>query len=400
LAEVMKKIFTVLGIFIYASAIGQTTKIVDNNFNAPTGPHIYSTIQAAANAANAGDTIQIQPSPNAYGNVTINKPLVLVGIGFNVVKDIPLTSVMGNISLANNADNTSNASGTVITGLQFGILYPGGKVGANYTLDNVKVYNCRFDYAFANTDYALITNMEIYDCYTTGQYTRDASLYFLNRVSNSLFRNNLMLYGIYLGSSTPGTNTISNNILYGRIGVFAEGTNTNIINNNFIGAANSTYAFEAYLRDCIVSYNIFYGPTPSIAASGSTSVNYQRNVFTFNLVHATGDQTLPPRGGAPGGNSGEPNYTGSPEFLNVQLLNTWSSAYDYSLGASSPALLANIPATDNPQWDIGITGGSYPWIEANFSLQTTALPVIEILNTTTIINPGDNLPVRVKVKSN
>jgi hypothetical protein len=81
-------------------------------------------------------------------------------------------------------------------------------------------------------------------------------------------------------------------------------------------------------------------------------------------------------------------------------LNTWSSAYDYTLGASSPAKLANIPVIDNALWDIGISGGVYPWTESNFSLQTTALPVIEVLNTSTIINPGDNLPVRVKVKSN
>ena len=396
----MKKLSTILFLFLSVTAFSQTTRIVDKNFNAPTGPHIYGTIQEAVDAANAGDTIQIQPSPNAYGSVTINKQLVLVGIGFNVVKDIPLTSVMNDIVLANNADNTSNASGTVITGIQLNRIYPGAVVGAGYTLDNIKIHNCRFSYMLGTSSYAPITNMEVYDCYITTQYSGDASLYFQNPVSTSLFRNNLMLFGIYLGSSTPGTNTITNNILYGRVAVLATGTNTNISNNNFIGAANSTYAFEQYLRDCIVSYNIFYGPTPSVAAAGSTSTNFQRNVFTFNLVHATGDQTLPPTGGAPGGNSGEPNYTGSPEFLDVQLLNTWSSAYDYTLGASSPAKLANIPVIDNALWDIGISGGVYPWTESNFSLQTTALPVIEVLNTSTIINPGDNLPVRVKVKSN
>lgn len=397
----MKKLFAFLCILLSVTSFAQTTRIVDHNFNAPTGPHIYSTLQAAVDAANAGDTIQIQPSPNAYGNVSINKQLVLVGIGFNVQKDIPLSSVMGTITLTNNADNTSNSSGTVITGLQFTYLYPGLRTGATYTLDNIKVYNCRFSYAYASGSYVQVTNMEIYDNYITTQYSGDAALYFANHVTTSLFRNNLMLFGIYFGSGTPGTNTITNNILYGRIGVVAEGTNMNIINNNFIGAANSTFAFENYLRDCVVSYNIFYGPTPSIAAAGTSSANFQRNVFSFNLQHATGDLTWPPNGGG-SSNSGSPNYTGGIEdiFTDVELLNTWSGAYDFSLGATSPALLANIPAPDNAQWDIGITGGMYPWTESNFSLQTTALPVIETLNTNTIINPGDNLPVHVKVKSN
>jgi hypothetical protein len=50
--------------------------------------------------------------------------------------------------------------------------------------------------------------------------------------------------------------------------------------------------------------------------------------------------------------------------------------------------------------DIGITGGFYPWTEANLILKTTAGPTIEVLNTSTIINPTDPLPVRVKAKSN
>jgi hypothetical protein len=206
------------------------------------------------------------------------------------------------------------------------------------------------------------------------------------------------MYNIYFASTSPGTNTISNNILYGAVGVIAEGTNTNIINNIFVGVANTTPGFYTSLRDCIVSYNIFYGVTPSIAAAGSTSVNFQRNVFTFNILHASGSDVWPPLGGG-GGNTGSPNYIDSPLFTNVSLLNTWSSAYDFTLDPTSPALLANIP-DGSALFDIGITGGAYPWIESNITFQPTALPVIEILNTSTIINPGDNLPVHIKATSN
>ena len=79
----------------------------------------------------------------------------------------------------------------------------------------------------------------------------------------------------------------------------------------------------------------------------------------------------------------------------MQLLNTWTGAYDFTLMTGSPALLAGSDGTD-----IGISGGSYPFPDANLVLKTTAAPVIQILNTTTVINPGADLPVRIKAKSN
>ena len=382
----------------------QTTLIVDHNLNAPTGPHIYSTLQAAADAANSGDTIQVQPSPTAYGNVTINKPLVLVGIGFNVVKDIPFESVIGRITLSNNTDNTTQASGTVIKGLRITTGIYTALTGAAFTLSDITLYNNILAYVY-NTNMNL-DNWEVYDNYIYSAITSNACFYTSWRITNSLIRNNLLMYDVYFVSASPGTNTISNNLLFGGVGILAEGTNTNIINNVFVGAANTTFAFNNYLRDCIVSYNIFYGVTPSIAATGSTSANFQRNVFSFNILHATGADVWPPAGGG-GGNTGSNNYTGSPLFTNVSLLNIWSSTYDFTLLASSPALLVNIP-DDIPGpplhsgalFDIGITGGAFPWIESNMMFQPTALPVIELLNTSTIINPGDNLPVHIKATSN
>jgi hypothetical protein len=376
--------------------LGQVVWVANNNFNAPTGSNVFSTIQAAVDAAAPGDIIQVQPSSNTYGNVRIDKQLTLMGIGFNVDKDIPLTSIMGDIRLTNNIDNTSDADGTIIKGLNFTILYSGVNTGPSYVLQNILVQNCQLQYiANFGSGYSPIDGFEVRDCYITSTYYYGINFY--SSTTNTIIRNNLILWGIGYGSTSPGSNIITNNILYEGIYVNAEGSNTTILNNNFIASSGGDSGVATELKDCIIANNIFYGMTPSIANAGnSTSGNFQRNVFTNNLVYSTGDDVMPPSGGG-ASNSGSGNITGtSPLFTNVLLLDTWSAAYDFTLQAgTSPALGAGTDGTD-----IGISGGSYPITTTNFVLKTTAAPVIQILNTSTVINPGDPLPVRVKANSN
>ena len=385
---------TIIILLISATVLmAQTTRVADNNFNAPTGPNVYSTIQAAVNAASPGDIIQVQPSPTTYGNVTIGTPgLTLMGIGFNLVgKDIPLTSRMGSISLTNNTDNTLDADGTIITGLQITILYLGTNTGPAYTLQNILVENCAMDYIWAQSG-SPTDGIEVRGC---RMWSSTYAFYSSNYLNNAVIRNNVMNGSINFAHASPGNNLITNNILYGGIYVNSLGSNTTILNNNFVGATGAEAAFDTKLLDCIVTNNIFFGSTPSIGNTGSTSTNFQRNVFTNNLSFATGDDTLPPVGGG-ASNTGSGNIVAnSPSFVNVQLLNTWSSTYDFTLQAGSPALNAGSDGTD-----MGITGGSYPFTTINFEYKTTPAPTIQILNTATVINPGDDLPVRIQAKSN
>lgn len=390
----MKKLATLLVALVPYCLSAQNIWVADNNPNAPTGSHIFSTVQEAVNAASAGDIVQVQPSPYTYGNATIDKQITLVGIGFNLTKDLPLQSSMGDITLTNNADNTSDADGTIIKGLTLGILYVGANNGPSYTLENVTVYNCKINYVYSSTSYYPVDNFEIYNCYI---FNSSNGIIFYKKVTNTLIRNNLIIGSIELRSSSAGTsNIITNNILYDGIYVVADGTYTQIVNNIFVGQPGTESGFKSKLTHCIVGNNIFYGSTPSIGASGSTSTNFQLNTFDYNLVYSTGDDTMPPTGGGVG-NSGANNIVSSPDFLNVQLLNSWSSSYDFTLDSSvpSPAIDAGSDGTD-----MGITGGLHAWTDTNLILDPTAVPTIETLNTSTIINPGDDLPAHVKAKSN
>ncbi|MDX1629937.1 MAG: hypothetical protein R3345_14615 [Fulvivirga sp.] len=383
-------------IFINFSA-AQTVRIADNNFNTPTGPNIYPTIQEAVDAASPGDFIYIQPSPNKYGDATIDKELHFVGIGFELTKDLPYKSVMNNLTLVNNADNTSNPSNSTFKGIDFtGIVPDFGTT--SYLLQNVKFINCiirRLAPSTFNGD-PPTDGLELIACNIVG------SVIFYKQATNMIVRNCLIRTNdFWFRSTSPTSAVISNNIIYAHIRKSSVGDNVIIKNNNFIGTKGSDAAFSSQMENALVSNNIFYGRTPSIGINGSTSSDFEANVFNNNISYETGDDTLPPTGGG-AGNTGQDNIEAtSPQFVDVLILDSFSPDADFTLDTGSPAIGAGSDGTD-----IGITGGAYPFTtnpstgKINYLMRPTALPTIEILNTSTVINPGDDLDVRVKATSN
>ncbi|MGL1889281.1 MAG: hypothetical protein OCD76_22395 [Reichenbachiella sp.] len=376
----------------------QSFLIVDHNFNAPTGDHIYSTLQAAHDAASAGDTIFIQPGPAPYGTITISKEIHLVGIGFALDKDMPYYSRLDIVVWTNNIDGTSNASNSTISGLYLNSVIMRHGSGGEFTLSDVTIDNCLI---LGTSNYGIvsdvwtsggevpITNLIISNCDIRG------SLYFQNVMTNTIIHGNLIRTNIeFHNTSTSNTATISNNIIYGAIRKeYLSGT-MNILHNNFIGVKGTNNAFSTQLVNAAVSYNIFYGRTPSVAAAGSTSVDFKDNVFTGNISYETGDDQLPPTGG--GTNTGLGNNPGvSPLFNNVPILNTWETARDFSLQAESPAIENGSSGSD-----IGITGGVYPFQSSNYTLITAPRPTIQSFNTDAVINPGDNLNISITIKAN
>ena len=114
------------------------------------------------------------------------------------------------------------------------------------------------------------------------------------------------------------------------------------------------------------------------------------------MVYGTFDDTMPPTAVGGSQNTGEPNTVGiDPNFVNVPILNSWSADYDFT--PQSPAVLGQ--GSDGVS-DIGITGGNFPWGEPNFKLDTTPIPTIESFNTSTSINPGQDLQITIKAKGN
>lgn len=75
-----KTLVTALFMLCITSAFSQTIRRVNNT--GITGPNIYSSLQAAHNAAVAGDIIYVEGSGTAYDNLVCTKKLTIIGPGY------------------------------------------------------------------------------------------------------------------------------------------------------------------------------------------------------------------------------------------------------------------------------------------------------------------------------
>jgi len=361
--------------------------VVDNNFNAPTGPLIFSTLQAAADQAEVmtgTQIIQVKPSPSNYGNLTIKTPIILQGIGFDLTKEFPYESIVGDITLSNTGTLSENGSGSIITGLRITEVDLNENTGID--MQDVEFYNNvigRINLAASRTaDNFLFRYNYIYS-------TSGYAFILYGLIDNSVFRNNVIKGQWWFDNTSPSSNTVNNNLIYGNIKFNALGTSTMFINNNFIG--DGTSSFLTNLRDCTVNNNIFFGRAPN----GATT--FHGNSFNNNISWQTSANVLPPAAIGGPNNIGQDNKPMEDPLFTIMpaLTNSWNPTHDFTLQGGSPALLSGSDGTD-----IGITGGPNPWLDGNLILRTTAIPTIESLNTSGVVNPGDNLKVRVRVKGN
>jgi hypothetical protein len=105
----MKKIcFPVLFFLIMSSNVSATILTVDNNY-----PSIgnFTTLQAAHDAADPGDTLYVLPSDFAYAAITVTRKLTFVGSGYDLVQPTLKTSkIKGTLSFE------AGSNGSVIEG--------------------------------------------------------------------------------------------------------------------------------------------------------------------------------------------------------------------------------------------------------------------------------------------
>ena len=95
-----KQIFLGMALgFMTLALNAQTT--VNNN---PGASADFTSLQAAINAATAGDVIYVQHSPTTYGNIIINKGVIIIG---RSSRDNGYKTTVGNLYLSNGVQTLS-----------------------------------------------------------------------------------------------------------------------------------------------------------------------------------------------------------------------------------------------------------------------------------------------------
>lgn len=239
-----------LGILSASAAV----HTVDNN---PTSNAQFATIAAAIAAASDNDTILIQPSAVDYGNVTINKPLVIIGSGHN--------TAFGHVVTATTMISSSNVTID-------GIYVIGNGIGINGNNSNIIVRNCRMTNVGvgANCNNIVISGNIIDQFSQIGNTS--SNILVLNNIINGansfvgncesiIFKSNIITAYYYLFNSNSASATFTDNIFY-------------------LQSANA-FNLEACIN-CSFQNNLTYSPLGTVVDSPNSTLNNVAPTWDLN----------------------------------------------------------------------------------------------------------------------
>lgn len=352
----MKNLTLIFLLAISCSTFAQTIRRCNNNTGI-SGLNVYTTIQAAHDAAVAGDIIYVEPSVTDYGSVDVRKRLTIIGNGYFLDKNanVPFdqrTSRITSIIFNNGSANS------ILTGIEMGSFI-------SITDVNIIVTRCRTN----EISFGQSSNL------VAGVYSRGINATITKCV----------IFGTISGqnstqvSSQFGYNcTITNNIHQGRINSI---TNTVIANNiyNLTGLGGNIIID---LNGCSVTNNIYdaRGFTSAITfVFGGTGNTISNNICL--------------------GQAGTPSGNGNVNFGNATITflvaNPWQTIFaedaPFQLAVGSPAIGIGTGGTN-----AGAFGGASPYILSGLP----AYPVMTNFITTGVGNTSTPLQVSVTVRGN
>lgn len=336
--------------FILTMSIGYLSAqiIVDNNIGVNAE---YSDLQAAIDAASDNATIYIHPSATTYGDITIEKPLTLVGRSHS---EDSFVSTVDNVTI------THNGSGTSIKGLSMYDCYLSGLNGTS-TYSPILVTDITIEHSKVHT---INVGQLTYYSITLGLHDGPGA-------------NNLLIRGNVVGSQYLwSTNTIvTNNYITGA--TYVERPDTTIITNNVFTDTTTVQNGGSSIGNVLIQNCIF------IANSGTPeelNINHSQlsNCLTYN--YGAGSYNL--SGGTTDMNTTDmllntnPLFTSIDTSVNVNFY-TYNPTNDYTLQTGSPAIGAGFNGED-----LGLFGNGYTF---NNIGNPAGYPTVTILTSTAAI---------------
>lgn len=332
---------TILCTLLSLFGFSQTVHTVDNRDQSGAQ---FTDLQAAVDAASLGDIIQVHPSPNNYGSITIDKTLTLMGLGHNPINTNGEVATISNITFIN------NSAGSEIKGLSFSSINCGSST-TSPNQDNIHIINNR-------------VNSTI-----TGAATDNIS-------------DGWIIEGNYFSSTSTNVNSqsgtdnwqVKNNFLRGSI---YNLNNTSIITNNiFLSTANSGTFFIS-CPSPMVNNNIF------LATGTLTEIGLSNSTITFvsNITYSYYGATIDPLSGSNNLDNTNPLFENVPFGSVTEFYNN-----DFDLSSGSPGINAGSDGTD-----IGLFGNNFVFDPNGRPNLTPYAESITITNS--VVAPGQTLNV-------
>jgi hypothetical protein len=327
-------------------------------------------LQDAIDTSVPGDIIQVIPSPDDYGNVTINTAnagISIFGIGFIPDKDWPAKSSVNQILVY--------ASNIRISGLRVTSFIQIGQTSTvSQTISNISTENSDINFISSSADTDFVgSNILIRNCFVS-LASNNTAISLSNRISNSVITNCI------IGGATATTTGVGSIICH----------NSGVIKNNvFFGDGETNKNAFSTIENCTVSNNIFFGREPQ-------AVNLVNVTFNNNVSVGADNNTLPPK--TTDGITGNNNFTTLTDATLVfddpaiVIGDTWDFNWVPTLSATNAAILLDA-GTDGT--NIGPTGSTLGWDPTG-----VPLPLIQSVISSEVIKQGDNLDVTIKARGN
>lgn len=244
---------------------------------ATTCADCFQTLSTAYNAAQDGDTLHLEPADANYGDLTIQKSLVIIGNGYK------LGASPGNAGLQANSQSSvvnlitvdgPNAQGTQLIGLHFAEF--GGGLIINNTLQ-IALVRCYFEGLNIrfNSGGNGVTNVLIAENYINGSI---AHSFDAQSITNVTIRNNIITNELDLNAAND------------------EIENLLVLNNTFLldgdhGLKNAEVAYNVFFQGNITGpNNTVHDNISAVALTGGDASNTVVNMGNvYNLSVGTDD---------------------------------------------------------------------------------------------------------------
>ncbi len=381
----MKPNQLLLLLFLFSTSIlfSQTTYVVDQNENAPTGDHVYSDLQTCIDIAADGDIIHIIPANSNYGSVLINKELHIVGSGWIPDNQSGMKSMIYSIQFKSNDADGSTLNGLVLTQTNDYPVFFGELNAPLDTLRDVEIFNCKIP-GIKQRDNCPIKNITLRNNVIAGLNT-GLGYPTLNFLTGAGMTDNLFI----------SNNIIGSNYSLGTIKASLSAANQTLIANNLFYSLNGFHAFHD-IFNCFIVNNVFFGSNASSFSYGATVGANYANVYSNNLSYdcaSYGACNIPPVSTSVPVNIGSGNLVNTDPLYETLIDGwVWSGTNSLDLLEYSPLINGGTDGTD-----IGITGGLYPF---NNYENLRGVPYVHQMAVPGLIMENQDIQLEAEVRSN